>query len=641
MTAKHLALLLICASACADPEKDPRYILDGDPTDTATSSETGIADTAAPQATLDLAFDEATLDPPFTHVNAIWAGVALLDYDMDGWLDIFLPNGKNSPDRLYRNLGDGRFEDVAAEAGLDSLAENGAAAAGDLDNDGDPDLLVIQTCSTGSWNSSGELAGWLHDSQLRLYHNDGSGTFTEEELGLEGTFELPGDAGSEDISEVLKRCTTSATLADVDGDGMLDAVLATGFDPDFLPPWTFVKDNEVSFNAVLYNDGTGHFNRMGTEGTSLPGFLVSFVSAVFDLTGDGRSDIVWADGGGRLLVDAQQSDGSFEEQWDETDAGYGLWMGLAVADFDGDQDLDLFATNQGLSPLLTGYDNLPFLGSGDEASDEGVGDVVEQLNPFHSLILNDDGRLTPAKDWPIEADQLLAGDLYGTHGVVREDVGMDGDLQRYPWGWGAVALDVDSDGWMDVAFTGNNGSAPMNIIWSEDNGAGPGALLLNQAGMGFRDITWEAGVENVDAEGRYQDGRGIATGDLNNDGYPDLVIANRTYNPSQSNPLAQEVGLPRILLSRPRGDNHWLQIDPIGTTSNRDGIGTIIRITGGDHPATVIMGAGGNTCSSSERLATIGLGSATQVDLEVIFPSGKIVKMEDVSADQRIEVLEP
>jgi hypothetical protein len=144
----------------------------------------------------------------------------------------------------------------------------------------------------------------------------------------------------------------------------------------------------------------------------------------------------------------------------------------------------------------------------------------------------------------------------------------------------------------------------------------------------------------VDAQGRYQDGRGLATGDLNNDGYADLVFANRTYNPSQSNPLAQVPGTPHVWLSRPR-EGHWLQVDPVGVVSNRDGIGTVVELLDFEGSRLHVLGAGGGTNSSSERLLTLGLGEATTVDLRIRFPSGATVELTDVAADQRIVVQEP
>jgi hypothetical protein len=213
-------------------------------------------------------------------------------------------------------------------------------------------------------------------------------------------------------------------------------------------------------------------------------------------------------------------------------------------------------------------------------------------------------------------------------------------LRRLPWAWGAVALDADLDGWTDVAFTGNNCAAPMAIIWDEERGAGPGGLLLNQAGLSFRDAIHDWEIPNVDTEGRYQDGRGIATGDLNNDGVADLVFMNRSYNPTQSDPLAQEHGVPHLWLSKPR-DGHWLRIDLQGTASNRDAIGAQVSVDLGDRVVTNVLGAGGATNSASERTLLFGTGSSTTVDVHVIFPSGTTASLSGVSVDQAITVVEP
>ncbi|MCP4916530.1 MAG: CRTAC1 family protein [Proteobacteria bacterium] len=557
----------------------------------------------------------ATLDPPFEHANAVWAGVALLDHDGDGLLDIYATNGETHPDALYRNVGGGQFVDMASGAGTDLMDENGAVVSGDVDNDGDPDLILSRECSAGSYGDGGAS---LNDGGKTLLRSNGDGSYTREAV-------FPGVTDTE-TPDALGWCTTSMTLSDWDGDGWLDLIVSNGLDPDIVAPWVLFKSEVDSRNYILLGDGEGNFDRLVLENHDLEQdvkYTATFASAVFDLDGDGRDDVLSGHGGYELQAYMQTEDGYFSlgrptGDSDQVDSGVGLWMGLAVADFDRDGDLDMYATNQGHSTQMAGYDN-----------HAGV-EVQTYLHDAHRLFLADDGLLEPV-DWPVDSPFLLAGDLYDPDAA---------GLDRYPWGWGVVALDANADGWMDVAWTGNNCSPPLHVCYDEDHGAGPGALLLNEAGEGWRDVTWESGVANLDDRNRYADGRGVATGDLNGDGYADLVIANRSHNPSQSDPLAQELGGLQVWLSD-GGDNHWLQVDPVGVTSNRDGIGVEVLVTTELGTTVHRLGAGGGTNSSSERLITLGLGSAESADLEVRFPSGETVVLDDVAADQRLVVEEP
>jgi hypothetical protein len=575
-------------------------------------------------------FSLAVLEPAFEHGNAVWAGVALLDYDRDGWLDIFFTNGESQPDALYRNSGDGSFENVSAAAGVDSLERHGGVVAGDIDNDGDIDLAVTTECSVGTLTAEGEA---IPDGDLGLFINQGDGSFEPAELGA-------------DLDEIFVEglCPISLQLFDVDGDGNLDLSVDNGLDPDQVFPWVFRKEVREAVDQVLLGTGDGQFIEPMTL-VNTPGGgddlddeiefqYVSFTSAFIDLNGDGRPERIVGYGGGPIAVYVHQDDGSLEVGSFYSSTGEGLWMGLAVADYDGDSDLDIYATNQGLSPLILGYDNIP----------EPI-DPEQGIYPFHSMIMNNSGRLVRDLSWPIDAQWTLAGDLFDglpdpETGEPRYPEWMNPeDLERYSWAWGAVAIDYDSDGWADVAYNGNNCSAPMDIIWDEARGAGPGILMRNLEGEAFRDVTWELGVQNIDGYGRYQDGRGIAVGDLNNDGFQDLVYANRTYNPTQSDPLAQVPGDPRVLLN-PGTEYHWIQLELVGSVSNRDGIGTVVYVDDGSRQWVAQMGAGGGTNSSSERMLTIGLGTATSVDLEVVFPSGETQVLSGLDVDQRVEVFE-
>jgi hypothetical protein len=562
--------------------------------------------------TVKAPFTAGQLFPEFGHANSVWAGVALLDHDQDGWLDIFLTNGRNHPDALYRNLGDGTFEDVGSEAGIASLEESGSVVSGDIDNDGDPDLVVGRSCSVGTLSDTGSLA---MDGGKSVYINQGDGTF--EEYPIEGVgWDYPVDS-----------CVTSMELFDIDVDGDLDLVMANGGDPDVETPWQFRKNIQpYTLNWVALNEGNGEF----LEQHKLPHIArISFAIASFDIDGDGRNDLLSGDAGYQISRLIAGADNTWE--WDREDnigTGDGLWMGLAVADYDRDGDLDIYGTNQGLSTFIAGYDNISTVES--HITIEG-----EFINTHHSLLLNEDGNFAPAEDWPVWADHLLAGDLFdGLDGTLDEYMEPEG-LERYAWGWGAVPIDYDSDGWVDVAFIGNNCSMPLDVIWNEERGAGPGALLRNLEGEGFADLTWEVGVPNLDDDGRYQDGRGIAMGDLNNDGFPDLVYTSRSYNPTLSDPLAQVTGQPRVWLSQER-DAHWLQIELEGTLSNRDGIGSTVWVRAGDEEWIYVLGAGGGTNSTSERVVFAGLGDIDEVDIEVQFPSGIVVVETAVAADQRI-----
>ena len=560
-------------------------------------------------------FDAGILSPEFSHVGGIWAGVAVLDYDGDGWPDLFFTNGESHPDALYRNMGDGSFVDVAEEAGLASLDHHGSAVAGDLDNDGDEDLLVVTECGTGSYSSEGTSA---FDGAKSIFRNQGDGTFIEEVLSI--PYVDPLDPGLHE-TDVTKFCTITPTLADVNRDGWLDLILSDTIDPDVVAPWVLRKSDGSTKDWLILGDGEGNLSSVLPISQDLG---TTFTWAWADLDGDGMPQGIAGRAGWEVEV----------YEWTEEDlsasgstgSGFGLWMGLAVADLDNDGDLDLYSTNEGLSPLILGYDNL-------SAFPLNPGEHVEYR---HLVLENAGGQLAPA-DWPLEAEQLLPGDSYAGLTGASPDLLSPTDLGRYGWSWGAVALDYDADGWMDIATTGNACLAPMDIIWDEAHGAGPGALLRNLDGAGFSDQTWQAGVANVQEDGRYPDGRGIVTADLNRDGFADLIVTNRSYNPSQSDPLAMVPGGPRIWLSRPR-DAHWLQVTLVGSQSPRDPFGATVLVTGAQGTRAFSYGSGGGTNSSGEAMLTIGLGAEEVVDLEIRFPSGAVLHRVEVGADQRITV---
>lgn len=579
-----------------------------------------------PTHTPEPRFDQAVLEPAFVHANAVWAGVAILDADGDGRQDLFFTNGESHPNALYINQGDGRFVDEAAARGLAALTEDGGVAAGDLDNDGDTDLVVASECSTGSFDSQGHE---LEDGWLTIYLNDGSGGFVGHTPG-----EPLGELG--EVADILAWCTSSVTLADMDLDGNLDVVLANAFDPDLVAPWVLEKTARNARNQVFLGDGAGDFKgylpETDNSDTGERKYRASFVVAALDLVPGGNLELLAGQGGSSVQVHSLTDQGlvRISPQNVGPRTGSGLWMGLAVADFDGDGALEFYGTNQGPSPMVVGYDNTAHVDMPDE----------EFFRLGHAVLEWDGQDLTVREDWALHGGEARAGDLLVDATTSDPDMINPEGLNRLGWGWGALSLDANADGWPDVMFAGNACLAPMSICGAQVRGAGPGGLLLGDGEAGFVDATWDWGVANLSPDGDYADGRGIATGDLNGDGYADVVVANRSHNPSLSDPLAQELGVPQVWLSRPR-ENNWLQLVFEGTQSNRQGIGTQVLIEGSEGPRLHMMGAGGQTNSSNERALTLGLGSDAQVDLWVRFPSGAEVELLDVAANQRLLVQEP
>lgn len=577
-------------------------------------------------------YENGVLYPVFEQANSAWAGVALLDYNNDGWLDIFFTNGLSQPDALYRNMGDNTFVDVTNEAGLFSLEQHGGVAAADLDNDGDQDLVVAKECSLGTLSAEGLGIG---DGGILIYWNE-NGVFHKQNLT------------HVELLRPYGVCPVGFTLYDINKDGLLDIDVSNGLDLDQIYPWIYRKEVREAIDIVLLNDSAHDFasewplEEMPVEDIvtdEIPFQFVTFTTTYVDFNSDGISERVAGRGGSNIAIYVQESEGSHRYIPTLSGQAEGLWMGLATADYDGDQDFDIYATNQGLSPLILGYDNIP-----TPRPNQNQEDIQNVVYPFHTIFSLDTDLISPQKNWDFEANGILAGDYFtgilDAQGNNKYPQWIAPDnLERLGWGWAAVAADVNSDGWMDVVFNGNNCSPPMCIIHTEEKGASPGGVLINNQGERFTESAQEWNLKNIQNDGLYPDGRGIAVGDLNNDGYIDFVFANRGYNPSQSGPLEQIYGVPNIFISRPRKE-HWLQIDLLGTTSNRDGIGSIITISTDSSQMKYLFEPGGNTCASNERLFTVGVGDKTQVNIHVRFPSGIEHTLTNIQTNQRIIIEE-
>jgi enediyne biosynthesis protein E4 len=507
-------------------------------------------------------------------VETMGGGVALLDYDNDGRLDVFFPNGakiddpmpegqrpdKSDPkywNRLYRQMSDGTFVDVTEKAGLTGMPQNYygmGVAVGDYDNDGFEDLYVT--------NFGGNT----------LYHNNGDGTFTD----------VTGRAGVG-----ASGWSASAGFFDADNDGKLDLFVTRYVD------WTFETnrycgekkpgyraychpDNYAGVANILYrNNGNGTFTDVSTKsGIANPngkGLGVAFA----DYDRDGYMDIYVANDSVQSFLYHNNRDGTFTEE--------GLVAGVGF-----NEDGKTFA---GMGVDFADYDN------------DGLPDIIvtdlsnERYKLFHQ-----------------NADSSFR-DATNTSGL--------GGLTLLFSGWSTRFLDYDNDGWKDLFVAQGHvmdtiEKTSPNLTYQQ-----PPLLLRNESGRFTRVVPGDAFTEDWA-------GRGAAFGDLDNDGDIDVVLSN--------------VGQKAVVLRNDGGNRqNWLTIQTVGTTSNRDGIGCLVKVVSpsGLSQSFTINTAVGYQSASDKRLL-VGLGSdATAKLVEIRWPSGVVQRFENVAARQTLTATEP
>ncbi|MGH9405301.1 MAG: CRTAC1 family protein [Terriglobia bacterium] len=497
-------------------------------------------------------------------VESMSGGVALIDYDRDGWLDIYFTNapsvamalaGEKARSALYRNNRDGTFTDVTEKAGVGYPGWAMGAVVGDYNNDGWPDLLV--TCFGG----------------VVLYRNNGDGTFAD-------VTKLAGLAGNSGWA-------TGAAFGDYDRDGWLDLFVShyVDFHLDDLPKFGSQitcqyrgiavqcgpRGLKGSPDNLYHNNGDGTFSDVSEHaGVSDPAGRFGLTAVWCDFDNDGWIDLFVANDGEQNYLYRNNRDGRF------TDIAY--QAGVAV-DQDGNDQ-----ANMGIA-------------LGDYMHTGRFSVAITHFSYEYAALFQNDG-------------DMNFTDVSYASGIARS-------TGRYV-GWGDAFIDIDNDGWLDFFMVNGHvypqvDSADLGTKYRE-----PKLLLLNQRNGTFRDVSSIAGP----AIQLPQVSRGLAVGDLFNDGGLEIVIENLQGQPM----VLRAAGGPR---------NHWIGLELQGTKCNRLAINARVEAIAGDLVQTGAVFSGGSYLSQHDLRLHFGLGPHNHVDrLSILWPNGETETLTGLSADR-------
>ena len=596
-------------------------------------------------------------------------GVAIFDYDRDGDLDFYITQSRGNPNLLFRNDGGEKFSEVGVEAGVSANASNSTGVvACDVDNDGYQDIYLS---AQGIIGDGLDFEDALDDDELReavsdrLMRNNGDGTFTDITAA---TF---GEAAN-------FRTGTSPACADIDRDGWIDIFVANRSDMDAVHPGAPTRGNE---NVLYLNDGDGTFTEIGADAGVRGEQVVTWATLFFDFDDDGDPDLWTADDGGPVRVYRNDTDDR-GVRFTSVERPMGLdkrgnWMGFALGDYDGDADLDVFVTNIGYHPKTR---PLPFEGASGDCSSEQLYSISTCA---HYLLRNDGTTVVPrlgevgffpdvAASIPIEPSRVMPPDSIDPVRIWL-DWRVPTGLAAYDFGFGAAFFDMENDGDQDLYWTGSalgRGESPDGKWFPS-----AGRMLRGNGEGSFQDITVEARLLNIkdvdygvldplnprfDREKQridtayHENGKGLAKGDLNGDGYIDLIGTNSAgpIFTGVGDALGFEKG-PTFVWLNGGGGNNWLalrlkgRMAEDGEGSNADAIGARVFVTttdsdGSRRTQADDVTAGSSFLSMSSLDLHFGIRDAEIADEVTIFwPSGIRQVIRNVPGNQVVEVVEP
>lgn len=489
-------------------------------------------------------------------------GVALFDYDNDGWLDLLcIQDGPVRPDKskpqpthkLFRNNRDGTFTDVTKQVGLDLSGMGMGCAVGDYDNDGFDDLVITY------------LNG------VKLFHNEPDGKGGRRFVDVTPASKI-----------VDNHWATSCAWGDIDGDGFLDLYVCNYVEIDLnnykpcISPETHTPYNcpptvfPYTAHKLFRNNGDGTFTDVSeSSGIASPKPGAGLAVVFADLDGDGKVDIYVANDMENAFLFKNLGGGRFEELGPKT--GTALMpngrrmagMGIAVGDIDGSGRPSLLVTNYQDEPTMV-FVNRGKMSFQDWSQKSGIGPASLKVLSF---------------------------------GIDMLDTDLDGNLDV-----------VQANGHVIVNDGARNAPYKQQVQLLVGDGRGTFAEVTELAGPFFREKHL---------------GRGVAVGDFDNDGRPDIVIGLN----------GESV---KLLHNETDTNNHWLRLDLVGDgkKSNRNAIGAKVEIEAGGRKLVRWVHGGGSYLSASDRRILVGLAAADRAERVVVtWPSGVKQEFGDLAAN--------
>jgi hypothetical protein len=542
-------------------------------------------------------------------------GLAAGDFDNDGFDDLYVCQPSGLPNRLYRNRGDGTFEDVTEQSGVAVLDGTACALFADFQNKGVQDLLVV--CGSGPL----------------LFLNQGNGKFAIKRDAFQ-------------FAHLPQGTFTGAAVADYDRDGRLDIYFCVysyylGLDQYHYPAPYFDARNGPP-NFLLHNEGNATFqDRTEAAGLNADNDRYSFACAWGDCSGDGLPDLYVANDFGRSNLYRNRGDGTFAVASREAgveDPGAG--MSASWFDFDNDGKQDIYVANM-------------WSAAGQRVSEQSI---------FHE---NDSAGVRALYQRHARGNSLYRSAGAAKQGASKfQNVSNQAGVEMGRWAWSADAWDFDHDGYSDlyiangyisglVAPGGDRGDL-SSFFWRQVVAKSPpdatpsaryeqGWNAINE--LIRSDSTWNGHERNVfyvnNQDGTFseasgvtgldlpEDSRAFALADLDRDGRLEVIVKNR--NTPQL----------RVLHNAMKDIGSSLAFRLRGTKSNRDAIGAAVTVEAGTQRQTKYLQAGSGFLSQHTKELFFGAGAVQNtVRASVRWPSGLSQTFENLPANHRIDIVE-